>query len=182
VKTENQLAPSATGNFNTAGQVQLIIPARTANPILSYVLGGVQTQIAAGATPPAGAVPGPGTRFVGGAAQRLAPAGAFNAFNPFNQDISGGSRARFAEFGNRIFRNQTDAFMFAAGIKGESILDKWNTDMNFSYSSIRDTSRNTLNSSSSFNRIRTSRAPRRRTIRSATIVIRSRATRWSPTS
>ncbi|HYC71841.1 MAG TPA: TonB-dependent receptor [Opitutaceae bacterium] len=153
VKTENQLAPSATGNFNTSGQVQLIIPARTATPILTYNLGGVQTTVAAGAAVPAGATPGPGTKFVNGMAQRLAPEGAFNPFNPFNQDISGGSRARFAEFGNRIFRNQTDAFMFATGIKGESIMDKWNADLNFSYSSIRDTSRNTLNSSSSFNRI-----------------------------
>lgn len=153
VKTENQLAPSATGNFTTSGQIELIIPARTATPILTYNLAGVQTQIAAGAAVPAGATPGPGTRFVNGTAQRLAVAGAFNPFNPFNQDIAGGTRARFAEFGNRIFRNQTDAFMIATGVKGENIMDKWNVDLNFSYSAIRDTSRNTLNSSSAFNRI-----------------------------
>jgi len=153
VKTENQLAPSATGNFTTSGQVELIIPARTASPILTYNLAGVQTQIAAGAAPPAGATPGPGTRFVNGTAQRLAVSGAFNPFNPFNQDIAGGTRARFAEFGNRIFRNQTDAFMIATGVKGENIMDKWNADLTFSYSAIRDTSRNTLNSSSAFNRI-----------------------------
>ncbi len=139
VKTENQLAPSATGNFTTAGQIELVIPARTANPILTYNLGGVQTQIAAGAAVPVGATPGPGTRFVGGAAQRIAAAGAFNPHNQFNQDIAGGTRARFAEFGNRIFRNQTDAFMFVTGIKAENILDKWNTDLSFGYSSIRDT-------------------------------------------
>jgi iron complex outermembrane receptor protein len=153
VYTVNQLAPSATGNFTTAGQVELIIPARTSTPILTYNLGGVQTQIAAGAAVPAGATPGPGTKFVGGTAQRLAVAGAFNPFNPFNQDIAGGSRARFAEFGNRIFRNTTDAFMFTTGIKGDNVLDKWNFDASFGYSYIKDTSRNTLNSASRFNRI-----------------------------
>lgn len=153
VNTENQLAPSATGNFTTAGQIELIIPARTANPILTYNLGGVQTQIAAGAAVPAGATPGPGTRFVNGAAQRLAVAGAYNPHNPFNQDIAGGTRARFAEFGNRIFRNQTDAFMFVTGVKADNILDKWSADLSFGYSNIRDLSRNTLNSASRFNAI-----------------------------
>ena len=33
------------------------------------------------------------------------PVDAFNPFNPFNQIISGGSRARLAEFGNRLFDN-----------------------------------------------------------------------------
>lgn len=153
VKTENQLAPAATGNFTTAGQVELIIPARTANPILTYNLNGSQFTIASGAAVPTGATPGPGTKFVNGTAQRLAVAGAYNPFNPFNQDIAGGSRARFAEFGNRIYRNETDAFMFVTGIKGENILEKWNVDASFGYSSIRDTSRNTLNSAARFNEL-----------------------------
>jgi iron complex outermembrane receptor protein len=153
VYSVNELAPSATGNFTTAGQVELIIPARTSNPILTYNLGGVQTQIASGAAVPAGATPGPGTRFVNGTAQRLAVAGAFNPANPFNQDIAGGTRARFAEFGNRVFRNTTDAFMFTTGLKADNILEKWTMDASFGYSFIRDTSRNTLNSASRFNRI-----------------------------
>jgi iron complex outermembrane receptor protein len=153
VYSVNELAPSATGNFTTAGQVELIIPARTSTPILTYNLAGVQTQVAAGAAVPAGATPGPGTKFVGGTAQRLAVAGAFNPANPFNQDIAGGTRARFAEFGNRVFRNTTDAFMFTTGLKGENIMDKWTVDASFGYSFIRDTSRNTLNSASRFNRI-----------------------------
>jgi iron complex outermembrane receptor protein len=153
VYSVNELAPSATGNFSTAGQVELIIPANTPNPILTYNLGGVQTQIAAGGVVPTGATPGPGTRFVNGAAQRLAVAGAYNPANPFNQDIAGGTRARFAEFGNRVFRNQTDAFMFTTGLKAENIFEKWNVDASFGYSTIRDTSRNTLNSASRFNRI-----------------------------
>jgi len=153
VKTENQLAPAATGNFTTSGQIELIIPARTANPILTYNLGGVQTAVSIGDAVPTGATPGPGTRIVNGTAQRLAAAGAYNPFNPFNQDIAGGTRARFAEFGNRIYRNQTDAFMFVTGIKADGLLDKWNVDASFGYSSIRDTSRNTLNSAGRFNRL-----------------------------
>lgn len=122
--TENQLAPSATGNFSTPGATELVIPARTASPL-----------------------PGPDGR------TRIAAAGAFNPFNPFNQDIAGGSRARLAEFGNRIFRNQTDATLIVAGIKGENIAGKWNFDSGYSYSAVRDTSRNTLVSASRFNRL-----------------------------
>jgi outer membrane receptor protein involved in Fe transport len=121
--TENQLAPSATGNFSGSG-TELVIPARTTTPL-----------------------PGPDGR------TRVAPAGAFNPFNPFNQDITGGSRARLAEFGNRIFRNQTDALLITAGIKGENIAGKWNFDSGYTHSSIRDTSLNTLVSSSRFNRL-----------------------------
>ena len=121
--TENQLAPSATGNFSGSG-TELVIPARTTSPL-----------------------PGPDGR------TRVAPAGAFNPFNPFNQDITGGTRARLAEFGNRIFRNQTDAMLITAGLKGENIAGKWNFDSGYTHSSIRDTSRNTLVSSSRFNRL-----------------------------
>ena len=121
--TENQLAPSATGNFSGSG-TELVIPARTASPLPT----------------------------VDGRA-RAAVAGAYNPFNPFNIDITGGSRARLAEFGNRIFRNSTDAMLLTAGIKGENIAGKWNFDSGYSHSSIRDTSRNTLVSSSRFNRL-----------------------------
>lgn len=122
--TENQLAPSATGNFSTAGATELVIPARTASPLPT----------------------------TDGRA-RAAVAGAYNPFNPFNQDITGGTRARLAEFGNRIFRNQTDALLLTAGIKAENIMGKWNFDAGYSHSAIRDTSRNTLVSASRFNRL-----------------------------
>lgn len=123
-RTENQLAPSATGNFTTAGQTELVIPAATTNPL-----------------------PLPDGR------ARAAVPGAYNPFNPFNIDITGGTRARLAEFGNRIFRNNTDALMLTPGIKGENIMGKWNFDAYYSYSEVRDTSRNTLVSSSRFNRL-----------------------------
>ena len=37
------------------------------------------------------------------------PVGAYNPFNPFQQIISGGTRARLSEFGNRVFTRETDA-------------------------------------------------------------------------
>jgi iron complex outermembrane receptor protein len=122
--TENQLAPSATNSFSTAGQTELVIPARTANPL---------------------ALPDGRTR--------AAPAGAFNPFNPFNIDLAGGTRARLAEFGNRIFRNTTDATLLTAGIKGDNIVGNWNFDAGYSYSAVRSTSRDTLVSASRFNRL-----------------------------
>lgn len=121
--TENQLAPSATGNFSGSG-TELVIPARTANPLPT----------------------------ADGRA-RAAVAGAFNPFNPFNVDITGGTRARLAEFGNRIYRNQTDAMLITTGLRGENIAGKWNFDAGYTHSSVRDTSRNTLVSSSRFNRL-----------------------------
>jgi outer membrane receptor protein involved in Fe transport len=129
--TENQLAPSATGSFTTAGQTELIIPGNTANP-LPTTDGSTRAQLVA--------------------AGRI-KAGAFNPFNPFNQDITGGTRARLAEFGNRIFRNQTDALLLTTGLKADNIMGKWNFDGGYSHSSIRDTSRNTLVSAARFNRL-----------------------------
>ncbi len=99
--TQNELAPSATGNWASPGGTELVIPARTANPL----------------------------------------------------PLPGGTRARLYEFGNRIFRNETDATMIGFGMKGENVLDKWNFDANFNYSEVQDTSRNTLVSSSRFNQV-----------------------------
>jgi hypothetical protein len=88
VKTHNELAPAASGNFQTDGQVTIAIPPNT--------------PIAPGAEPP-----GTPTH-----AETGVPADAFNPFNPFGQIISGGSRLRTADFGNRLFDNETDAILF----------------------------------------------------------------------
>ena len=122
--TQNELAPSATGNFASPGGTELVIPARTANPL-----------------------PLPDGR------ARAAVDGAYNPFNPFNVDITGGTRARLFEFGNRIYRNETDATMLGFGIKGDNVMEKWNFDASFYYSEIQDVSRNTLVSSSRFNQV-----------------------------
>jgi iron complex outermembrane receptor protein len=150
--TENQLAPSATGSFATPGQTTLVIPARTANPILSIIQGSTIQQIAAGTPVPSGWAVGPGTQVdANGNAQRIAAAGAYNPYNPFNQDITGGTRFRTKEFGNRIFHDTNNAFMATAGVRGTDILGKFDFDAGFRYSEITFRGNDTLVSSSRFN-------------------------------
>lgn len=126
-KAVNELAPSATGNFANPGGVSIVIPARTANPILT-----------------------PSEQSAG---ERSAAPGAFNPFNPFNQDISGTSRARLAEFGNRIYREDTDSIMATLGLKSDSIFNDWTLDMGLRYSRIDTASNDSLVSISRLNRV-----------------------------
>ena len=82
------------------------------------------------------------------------PADAFNPFNPFNQILSGGSRARLLEFGNRLFDNETDAFLATIGLRGDKLFDgNWGYDTGFRYSNVKSVSTGTLVSTSRFNRI-----------------------------
>ena len=130
VKTHNELAPPATGNFQTNGQITLAIPPRVANPAGTTPLGG-PTYAATG----------------------LAP-GAFNPFNPFNQIISGGTRARLAEFGNRKFDDETDAYTATLGFRGDKLFDgTWGYDSGFRYSQVKTTTTGDQVSASNFNRI-----------------------------
>ena len=124
VFVENQLAPLATGTFSSPGAVELVIPARTATPL-----------------------PLPDGR------ARAAVAGAFNPFNPFNIDLTGGTKARLFEFGNRILKDYVDSYMVTAGIKIDNIDNKWNFDAGFRYSDVKDVSDQKLISTSRFNRI-----------------------------
>lgn len=107
----DELAPYATGNFSTPGQTTIVIPARTANPILT------PAEIAAGGT-------------------RTAVPGAYNPFNPFNQDISGSSRIRLAEFGNRVYHNRNTAVAMTGGFRMDNIADKFNLDVSMRYSTM----------------------------------------------
>ena len=82
------------------------------------------------------------------------PLGAFNPFNPFQQIISGGSRARLAEFGNRLFDNESDAFLATLGVRGDKLFDgNWGYDLGYRYSQIKNTSTGSLVSTSRYNRI-----------------------------
>ncbi len=124
VFVENQLAPLATGTFTSPGVVEIVIPARTATPL---------------------ALPD-------GRARAAAP-GAFNPFNPFNVDLTGGTKARLAEFGNRILRDHVDSYMVTAGMKFDNFVDNWNFDAGFRYSDVKDVTDQKLISTSRFNRI-----------------------------
>jgi iron complex outermembrane receptor protein len=120
----DELAPYATGNFRTPGQTTIVIPARTPNPILT------SAEIAQGG--------------------RTAAAGAYNPFNPFNQDISGASRIRLAEFGNRVYRNRNTAVAFTGGLRFENIADKYNLDTSVRTSTITNNLNARLISTSRF--------------------------------
>ncbi len=127
--SHDELAPSATGSFQTAGSTTLAIPPRENNM---------------GATPNGG----PTYEETG------VPPDAFNPFNPFNQIISGGSRARLLEFGNRLFDNETDAFLATIGVRGDRLFDgNWGYDGGFRYSNVKASSTGTLVSTSRFNQI-----------------------------
>src|SRR5438128_1212903 len=105
VKTHNELAPPATGSFETKGQTILAIPPHS--------------PIAPGSEPPNTPTH----------AETGVPADAFNPFNPFEQIISGGTRARLAEFGNRLFDNETDAWLSTVGVRGDKLFDgTWGYD------------------------------------------------------
>src|SRR5947208_4995761 len=130
VKTHNEAAPPATGSFQTKGQTILAIPPNS--------------PIAPGAEPPNTPTH----------AETGLPADALNPFNPFEQIISGGTRARLAEFGNRLFDNETDAWLSTIGIRGDKLFDgSWGYDSGFRYSQIKNISSDTHVSGSRFDRI-----------------------------
>src|SRR5213596_653227 len=130
VNTHNELAPPATGSFETKGQTILAIPPHS--------------PIAPGSEPPNTPTH----------AETGVPADAFNPFNPFEQIISGGTRARLAEFGNRLFDNETDAWLSTIGIKGDKLFDgTWGYDAGWRYSQLKNTVTGQQVSASRFNRI-----------------------------
>src|SRR6184192_1851710 len=130
VKTHNELAPPATGSFQTLGQTTLAIPPNS--------------PIAPGSEPPNTPTH----------AETGLPADAFNPFNPFQQIISGGTRARLAEFGNRLFDNETDAWLSTVGIRGDKLFDgTWGYDAGWRYSQLKNVQTGQQVSASRFNRI-----------------------------
>src|SRR6185369_2552993 len=82
VQTSYELAPTASGSFQTPGNIPLAIPPHAPGPTVG------------GPTYEATEV----------------PLGAFNPFNPFQQIISGSTMARLIEFGNRLIDNETKAY------------------------------------------------------------------------
>ena len=81
------------------------------------------------------------------------PAGAYNPFNPFQQIISGETRGRLFDFGNRKYDTQTDAFFTTAGARGDKLFDgTWGYDAAFRYSRIESTLGFTFPSITKFNR------------------------------
>lgn len=130
--TRNELAPGASGNFRTAGQVTVAIPSKAPGNAFYF-------------DPTTGEV-------VNGASPDVAP-GAYNPFNPFQQVFSDNTRFRLAEFGNRIYKDESDSFLGRIGLKGQDIAGKWGYDVGANYSRIQATSTTSQASASRFNRI-----------------------------
>src|SRR5437773_9936141 len=117
-KTHDELAPIATGNFETPGSPVLFVSPNHPFP---------------GGVPPFG---GPTPAEVG-----MSP-DAFNPFNPFEQIISGGTRARIFDFGDRLVDNENMAERFTVGVKGDKLFNgTWGYDGAFMYSQIEQISR-----------------------------------------
>jgi iron complex outermembrane receptor protein len=118
-KSHDELAPNATGNFETPGQKSGYIPPHSPLPDPE--------------NPPFG---GPTASEVG------MPPDAFNPFNPFEQIISGGTRARLFDFGNRLIDNENIAERFTIGVKGDKLFNgSWGYDGAFMYSQVEQIAR-----------------------------------------
>jgi iron complex outermembrane recepter protein len=123
VKQHDELAPIATGSFNTEGQPTLAIPPH------SNLNGVAPPNTPRFAGQPAGAG--------AGEVQTPTPVDAFNPFNPFNQIIAGGTRARIFDFGNRLVDTENEAYLATAGVKGDKVFgSNWGYDGAFRYSQI----------------------------------------------
>ncbi|MEY2487061.1 MAG: iron complex outerrane recepter protein [Verrucomicrobiota bacterium] len=109
-KTHDVLAPLATGSFQTVGA-----------PVI--------------AVPPHADLNGVAPPNTPGYAETGVNAHAYNPFNPFNQILSGGTRARIFDFGDRPVDNETEAWLTTLGIKGDKLFDgNWGYDAFFRYS------------------------------------------------
>ena len=110
-KTRYDRIPGGTGPFQNPGVIALAIPPHAPGPTVS----------------------GPSYSETG------VPVGAFNPFNPFQQIISGGTRARLFEFGSDIDKNETNALFSTLGMKGDKLFDgSWGYDAGFRYSQIKN--------------------------------------------
>jgi len=137
VRVRNELAASATGPFLAPGNTTLVIPPQHPVDAINPATG-----------QPYGTLGGPRPDEVS------APSGAFNPFNPFQQFISGDTRARLAEFGNRLINNETDAFLTTIGLKGDRLFDgSWGYDAGFRYSQTKNSSTGNFVSGVLFDRI-----------------------------
>src|SRR5438034_1444240 len=113
-KTHDEHAPTATGAFETPGRLVLFVPPNHPFPSDVPPFGG-PTPVEVGMTPTA-----------------------FNPFNPFEQIISGSTRARIFDFGNRLIDNENIAERFTIGVKGDKLFNgTWGYDGALMYSQVQ---------------------------------------------
>ena len=89
-----------------------------------------------------------------GEVQTPTPLNAFNPFNPLNQIIAGGTRARIFDFGNRLIDTENEAWLATVGVKGDKVFgSSWGYDGAFRYSQIYTIAQIQTASASRLNRI-----------------------------
>ena len=150
----NSLAPTATGNFRDLSGVSIVVPANTANPI-SLPNSNIEGAAAPGYVQYAGSDGLPNTDDDFFRLSEVA-AGAYNPFNPFNQDLEGSSRIRLEEFGLRIRETQTDAYTTTWGARANDLklgTTTWNLDGGFRFSRVEELNSSRLISKSRLNRL-----------------------------
>ena len=146
VKQHDELAPIATDSFNTEGSPPGDSPYSNLNGVAP-----ANTPMFAGQPQRMDPVTGiqaldPGEAGI--------PTTAFNPFNPFNQIISGSTRARIFDFGNRLIDTENEAWLATAGVKGDKVFgSNWGYDGGFRYSQIYTIAQIQTASASRFNRI-----------------------------
>src|SRR4029077_8817564 len=117
VKQHDELEPVGTGPWGARG-TQLYVP-----PNHRFQLDANGVPITPPDTPTASEVG--------------MPPNAYNPFNPFQQIISGGTRARLFEFGDRLVNVENEAFLVTVGVKGDKLFDgNWGYDGAFRDSEI----------------------------------------------
>ncbi len=147
-KTHDELAPGATGNFITKGQGTILIPPNHNNN------GNDATVFSNPTWSPGNPNYAPSYEGTG------VPATAYNPFNPFNQIITDGTRARLADFGNRLIDNENFAYLATLGVKGDKLFDgSWGYDAGARYSEISDVSQIKDVNTSRFNQVMNANDP-----------------------
>jgi len=110
-----QLPPDPTFNFQNSGQSVSVTPLAIPPPSPGLIVGG------------------PSYADVG------LPADAYNPFNPFSQIISGDSRGRLFELGQRNSDTTTYSFFTTVGLHGDKLFGgDWGYDTTFRYSQLEN--------------------------------------------
>ncbi len=153
-KARNTLAPTATGNFRNFDGTSIVIPARTPAPI-SHPDSNINGAAAQGYIKHVGT---DGMLDTDDDFFRLSevPAGAFNPFNPFNQDIEGASRIRLEEFGLRLIDTDARTYYGTWGFQGNDLelgSATWGFDVGFRLSRVEELGLTRAVSTSRLNRL-----------------------------
>ncbi len=159
-EAHNSLAPTATGNFRNFAGVSIVVPGMTPFPLNRPDSHSILEETMA-AEPGPGYTVRPGEDGVLGTEDDLyrlseVAAGAYNPYNPFNQDLEGTSRIRLEEFGLRTSDSVTDAFFTTWALEARDLEiagRTWGFDAGMRYSMVDSSTESRFVSKSLINRL-----------------------------